>query len=328
MKLFSGADMEKNSLIFVAGHRGLVGSAIVREFKRSGYNNLLLRTSSELDLRDQSSVRDFFEKEKPEYVVLAAARVGGIGANSRYRAQMIYDNLMIQSNVIDSSYKAGVKKLLFLGSSCIYPRLAPQPMKEDALLTSELEYTNEPYAIAKIAGLKMCEAYNLNYGTDFISVMPTNLYGENDNFDLENGHVLPVLIRKFHEAKKNGDEFVKLWGTGEPMREFLHVDDLAKALVMLLKKVSFKDLTGSEKDIRNTHINVGAGVDVKVSQLAELIKEIVGFEGAVNWDFDMPDGTPRKLLDVSKIRKLGWQPEIGLKEGIESVYSWYKSRYE
>ena len=234
--------MEKNSLIFVAGHRGLVGSAIVRELKRNGYQNLLLRTSSELDLRDQSAVRDFFEKEKPDYVVLAAARVGGIGANSRFRAQMLYDNLMIQSNVIDSAYRSGVTKLLFLGSSCIYPRLAPQPMKEEHLLTSELEYTNEPYAIAKIAGLKMCEAYNLNYGTDFISVMPTNLYGENDNFDLENGHVLPVLIRKFHEAKKAGAPTVELWGTGEPKREFLHVDDLARASVMLLEKISFKEI--------------------------------------------------------------------------------------
>jgi GDP-L-fucose synthase len=321
--------MEKNSLIFVAGHRGLVGSAIVRELQRNGYENLLLRTSSELDLRDQCAVRDFFEKEKPDYVVLAAARVGGIGANSRFRAQMIYDNLMIQSNVIDSSYKAGVKKLLFLGSSCIYPRLAPQPMREEHLLTSELEYTNEPYAIAKIAGLKMCEAYNLNYGTDFISVMPTNLYGENDNFDLENGHVLPVLIRKFHEAKKNGDEFVKLWGSGRPKREFLHVDDLAKASLMLLEKVSFKDLFDeAEKEVRNTHINIGTGVDVTVAELAELIKEVVGFEGNVKWDSDMPDGTPRKLLDISKIRMLGWEPEIGLKEGIESVYNWYKSKYE
>jgi len=321
--------MEKRSLIFVAGHRGLVGSAIVRELKRRGYNNLILKTSSQLDLRDQAAVRDFFEKEKPEYVVLAAARVGGIGANSRFRAQMIYDNLMIQSNVIDSSYKAGVKKLLFLGSSCIYPRLAPQPMKEDALLTSELEYTNEPYAIAKIAGLKMCEAYNLNYGTDFISVMPTNLYGENDNFDLENGHVLPVLIRKFHEAKKNGEEFVKLWGSGRPKREFLHVDDLAKATLMLLEKVSFKDLFDeADKQVRNTHINVGTGVDVTVAQLAELIKEVVEFKGEIKWDDQMPDGTPRKLLDISRIKDLGWEPSIGLKEGIEAVYKWYKSKYE
>jgi len=326
---FFGADMEKNSLVFVAGHRGLVGSAIVRELKKSGYNNLVLKTSLELDLRDQTAVRDFFEKEKPEYVVLAAARVGGIGANSRYRAPMIFDNLMIQSNVIDSSYKAGVKKLLFLGSSCIYPKLAPQPMKEDALLTSELEYTNEPYAIAKIAGLKMCEAYNFNYGTDFISVMPTNLYGENDNFDLESGHVFPVLIRKFHEAKKNGEEFVKLWGSGRPKREFLHVDDLARATLMLLEKVSFKDLVKDVSgDIRNTHINVGTGVDVTVAQLAELIKEVVGFKGEIKWDAKMPDGTPRKLLDISKIRDLGWVPEIGLKEGIEAVYKWYKSKYE
>ena len=320
--------MEKNSLIFVAGHRGLVGSAIVRELKRNGYQNLLLRTSSELDLRDQSGVRDFFEKEKPDYVVLAAARVGGIGANSRFRAQMIYDNLMIQSNVIDSSYKAGVKKLLFLGSSCIYPRLAPQPMKEEHLLTSELEYTNEPYAIAKIAGLKMCEAYNLNYGTDFISVMPTNLYGENDNFDLENGHVLPVLIRKFHEAKKAGAPTVELWGTGEPKREFLHVDDLARASVMLLEKISFKDLIGTEKDIRNTHINVGTGVDVEVSELAEMISVIVGYEGRIKWNSDMPDGTPRKLLDISKIKDMGWQPCISLEEGIKSVYKWYLEKYE
>jgi len=321
--------MEKRSLIFVAGHRGLVGSAIVRELKKNGYDNLLLKTSSELELRNQAAVRDFFEKEKPEFVVLAAARVGGIGANSRFRAQMIYDNLMIQSNVIDSAHKAGVKKLLFLGSSCIYPKMAQQPMKEDALLTSELEYTNEPYAIAKIAGLKMCEAYNLNYGTDFISVMPTNLYGENDSFDLENGHVLPVLIRKFHEAKKRGDKSVKLWGTGRPMREFLHVDDLAKASIMLLEKVSFKDLyDDEEKETRNTHINVGTGVDVTVAQLAELIKEVVRFEGDVKWNSDMPDGTPRKLLDITKIKELGWEPKIGLKEGIKSVYSWYQHTYE
>lgn len=321
--------MEKNSLIFVAGHRGLVGSAIVRELKRKGCDNLILRTSSELDLRDQGAVRYFFEKEKPDYVVLAAARVGGIGANSRFRAQMIYDNLMIQSNVIDSAHRSGVTKLLFLGSSCIYPRLAPQPMKEEHLLTSELEYTNEPYAIAKIAGLKMCEAYNLNHGTDFISVMPTNLYGENDNFDLENGHVLPVLIRKFHEAKKNDSPTVDLWGTGEPKREFLHVDDLAKASLMLLEKVSFKDLFDKDdKNVRNTHINVGTGTDVKILELAELIREVVGFEGALNWNTDMPDGTPRKLLDITKIKELGWQPQISLKEGIESVYKWYVKTYE
>ena len=306
--------MEKNSLIYVAGHRGLAGSAILNELKRCGYENLLLRTSSELDLRNQHEVEKFFNEFKPEYVILAAARVGGIGANSRFRARMIYDNLMIQSNVIHHAYLNNAKKLLFLGSSCIYPKLAPQPMKEEDLLTSSLEPTNEPYAVAKIAGLKMCEAYNFEYDTDFITVMPTNLYGENDNFDLENGHVLPVMIRKFHEAKVLNSEFVELWGTGEPKREFLYSGDLAKAIVMLL--------SSSEKF--KTHINIGSGRDITIKELAELIQDIVGFCGEIKWNSSMPDGTPRKLLDITKITKTGWTPELSLSEGIKKVYEWYK----
>jgi len=263
--------MEKNSLIFVAGHRGLAGSAILNELKSCGYNNLILRTSSELDLRNQHEVEKFFNEFKPEYVVLAAARVGGIGANSRFRAEMLYDNLMIQSNVIHHAYLNNAKKLLFLGSSCIYPKFAPQPMKEEHLLTSSLEPTNEPYAVAKIAGLKMCEAYNSQYGTDFITVMPTNLYGENDNFDLDNGHVFAVMIRKIHEAKISNSEFVELWGTGNPKREFLYSGDLAKAVVMLLNSA----------DKFKTHINIGSGTDITIKQLAELIKDIVGYSGGI-----------------------------------------------
>jgi len=306
--------MEKNSLIFVAGHRGLAGSAILNELKICGYNNLILRTSSELDLRNQHEVEKFFNEFKPEYVILAAARVGGIGANSRFRAEMIYDNLMIQSNVIHHAYLNNVKKLLFLGSSCIYPKFAPQPMKEEHLLTSSLEPTNEPYAIAKIAGIKMCEAYNFQYDTDFITVMPTNLYGENDNFDLENGHVLPVMIRKFHEAKVNGSSFVELWGSGKPRREFLYSADLAKAVVKLLN---------SDKKFK-THINIGSGTDLTIMELAELIKDIVGYEGEIKWNSKMPDGTPQKLLDVTKITQTGWKPELSLPEGIKKVYGWYK----
>lgn len=310
--------MEKNSLIYVAGHRGLVGSAILNELKNCGYNNLILRTSSELDLRNQCEVEKFFNEFSPEYVFLAAAKVGGIGANSRFRAKMIYDNIMIQSNVIHSSYKNGVKKLLFLGSSCIYPKFAPQPMKEESLLSSALEPTNEPYAIAKIAGLKMCEAYNFEYDTDFITVMPTNLYGENDNFDLEKGHVLPVMIRKFHEAKINKSGFVELWGTGEPKREFLYSGDLAKAVVKLM------DSPKKHK----THINIGTGKDISIMELAELIKDIVEYEGQIKWNNSMPDGTPRKLLDITKISETGWTPTVSLKEGIKKTYNWYIKNHE
>ena len=315
--------MEKNSLIFVAGHRGLVGSAIVRELKSKGYNNLILRASSELDLRNQAETERFFNENKPEYVFLAAARVGGIGANTVFRAEMIYNNLMIESNVIHSAWKFGVKKLLFLGSSCIYPKFAPQPMSENVLLTSELEYTNEPYAIAKIAGLKLCESYNIQYGTDFISVMPTNLYGENDSFDLENGHVLPVMIRKFHEAKLQGRDFVELWGTGKPRREFLYSGDLAEAVVKIMEEVSFSDLTEGMKEIRNTHINIGTGEDITIYELAYIIKKIVGFNGEILWNKSKPDGTPQKLLDISKIKSFGWKPRTELAGGIEQVYRWY-----
>lgn len=315
--------MEKNSLIFVAGHKGLVGSALMRELQSKGYTNLIFKNSSELDLRNQAETERFFAETKPEYVFLAAARVGGIGANNVRRAEMIYNNLMIESNVIHNSWKYGVKKLLFLGSSCIFPKFAPQPMKEDFLLTSELEYTNEPYAIAKIAGLKMCESYNIQYGTDFISVMPTNLYGENDTFDLENGHVLPTMIRKFHEAKVQGRDFVELWGTGKPKREFLYSGDLAEAVVMLMENVSFTDLTKGMSEIRNTHINIGAGTDLTIYELAFIIKDIVGYDGDIVWDTSKPDGTPRKLLDISKIKSFGWKPRTALTDGIEKVYRWY-----
>lgn len=315
--------MEKNSLIFVAGHKGLVGSALVRELKSKGYNNLIMKTSSELDLTNQVETEKFFAENRPEYVFLAAARVGGIGANNSFRADMIYNNLMIESNVIRNSYKFGVKKLLFLGSSCIYPKFAPQPMKEDFLLTSELEYTNEPYAIAKIAGLKMCESYNIQYGTDFISVMPTNLYGENDTFDIENGHVLPSMIRKFHEAKVQGRDFVELWGTGKPRREFLYSGDLAEAVVKIMEEVSFADLIKGMNEIRNTHINIGTGTDLTIYELAFIIKDIVGYDGDIVWDSSKPDGTPRKLLDISKIKSFGWKPRTSLTDGIEKVYRWY-----
>ena len=315
--------MEKNSLIFIAGHKGLVGSAVLRELQSKGYTNLIFKSSAELDLRNQIETERFFAETRPEYVFLAAARVGGIGANTVHRAEMIYNNLMIESNVIHNSWKFGVKKLLFLGSSCIYPKFAPQPMKEDFLLTSELEYTNEPYAVAKIAGLKLCESYNIQYGTDFISVMPTNLYGENDTFDLENGHVLPTMIRKFHEAKVQGRDFVELWGTGKPKREFLYSGDLAEAVLMLMENVSFADLTNGMNEIRNTHINIGTGTDLTIYELAFIIKDIVGYDGDIVWDTSKPDGTPRKLLDISKIKSLGWKPRTALTDGIEKVYRWY-----
>ena len=306
--------MNKDSKIFIAGHRGMVGSAIHRKLISEGYTNIIVRTSSELDLRIQEPVNEFFETERPEYVFLAAAKVGGIMANNMYRADFLYENLMIQSNVIHSAYATGVQKLMFLGSSCIYPKLAPQPMKEEYLLTGLLEPTNEPYAIAKIAGIKMCDAYRAQYGCNFISVMPTNLYGPNDNYDLQNAHVLPTLIRKFHEAKQNGDPAVTIWGTGTPKREFLHADDLASACVYLMENYNEEGL-----------VNIGTGEDVTITELAMLIKEIVGYEGALVYDHTKPDGTPRKLMDVSKLSQLGWKYSINLKEGLKRVYDDYQN---
>jgi GDP-L-fucose synthase len=305
-------NMEKDSKIYVAGHRGLVGSAIVRRLQRAGFGNLVTRTSSELDLRDQQAVAAFFAAEKPDYVFLAAAKVGGILANNTYPAEFIYDNLAIQLNVIHQSYLNGVKKLLFLGSSCIYPKFAPQPMREEYLLDGKLEPTNEPYAIAKIAGIKMCQSYNRQYGTRYISVMPTNLYGPNDNFDLQNSHVLPALIRKFHEAKEKGQPYVEVWGSGTPRREFLHADDLADACLFLMQ-------TYDDSEI----VNIGVGEDISIAELAELIREVVGYEGELRFDRSKPDGTPRKLLDVSRLHSLGWQAAIPLREGIEQTYRWY-----
>ncbi len=301
--------MEKGDKIYVAGHRGMVGSAIERELDRCGYHNRIRRTSSELDLRNGSAVRDFFHSERPDHVFLAAAKVGGIKANDTYRADFIYDNLTIQNNVIHSAYEAGVKKLIFLGSSCIYPKHAPQPMKEEYLLTGELEPTNEPYAIAKIAGIKMCEAYRDQYGCNFISAMPTNLYGPYDDYNLETSHVLPALLRKFHTAKVEGHEKVEVWGSGKPRREFLHVDDLARAVRFMMEHYDGRQF-----------LNVGTGEDISIAELAELIQKIVGFEGRFELDPSKPDGTPRKLLDVSKLHELGWKHGIGLQEGIASVY--------
>lgn len=301
--------MNKDGLVYVAGHRGMVGSAIVRNLEQKGFSNILHRTSSQLDLTNQQAVADFFQEKQPDYVFLAAAKVGGIVANNTYRGEFIYQNLMIQNNVIHQAYRSGVKKLLFLGSSCIYPKLAPQPLKEDYLLTDKLEPTNEPYAIAKIAGIKMCEAYRDQYGCDFISAMPTNLYGPNDNYDLKNSHVLPALIRKFHEAKQEGKSQVEIWGTGSPKREFLHVDDLAEACVYLMNTYSDAEL-----------VNVGTGEDLSIKDLALTIKEVVGFEGELTFDTSKPDGTPRKLMDVSKLHELGWKHKIDLRHGIQSVY--------
>ena len=399
--------MNKNSKIYVAGHRGLVGSAIVKNLESKGYTNIITRTHSELDLINQKSVEEFFEKEKPEYVILAAAKVGGIVANNTYRADFIYENLQIQNNVIHQSYVHKVKKLLFLGSTCIYPKEAPQPMSEDSLLTSPLEYTNEPYAIAKIAGIKMCESYNIQYGTNFISVMPTNLYGPNDNFDLEKSHVLPALIRKIHLGKclesvkweelsvkkdenwelikqdlnKNpikcvkcyelgakkedkiitgksskqeildvleeygirlhNTEFVtpntnlnkvqiEIWGTGNPRREFLYSEDMADACVFLLKNIDFKDILNTEclthtakNEVRNTHINIGTGKDISIKELAELIKNIIGFKGELYFNTEKPDGTMKKLTDVSKLNSLGWKYKMDLESGIKEMYKWY-----
>jgi len=316
--------MKKNSKIYIAGHKGLVGSAIVKNLKLKGYSNLIYRTHKELNLSNQNDVREFFESEKPEYVILAAAKVGGIVANNTYRADFIYENLQIQNNVIHQSYLNGVKKLLFLGSTCIYPKNCPQPMQENSLLTSELEYTNEPYAIAKIAGIKMCESYNIQYGTNFISVMPTNLYGINDNFDLETSHVLPALLRKMHEAKINNELKVEIWGSGKPRREFLYSEDMADACVFLLESRNFKDTySKDEKEIRNTHINIGTGVDISIKELALTIKRIVGYEGELHFNTSKPDGTMVKLTDPSKLHSLGWKHKIELEDGIRRVYDWY-----
>lgn len=363
--------MDKNSKIYVAGHTGLVGTAIVRKLQEKGYSNIVTRTHAELELLDYNAVINFFKTEKPDYVFLAAARVGGIMANNTYRAQFIYENLQIQNNIIHASYQSGVKKLLFLGSSCIYPKNAPQPIKEEYLLTSELEYTNEPYAMAKIAGLKMCESYNLQYGTNFISIMPTNLYGPNDNYDLAKSHVLPAIIRKMHLAKcleqnnwkairndlsvlpidrvggnAKDDEIlevlakygirkstkgdvrvtVTLWGSGKPLREFLHSSDMADACVFIMENVNFSDLSSGMIEVRNTHINIGTGKDISIAELAILVKEIVGFVGEIVWDKTKPDGTYRKLLDVTKLNLLGWKHGIELAAGIKSVYKDYLNR--
>ncbi|QZE13435.1 GDP-L-fucose synthase [Halosquirtibacter laminarini] len=357
--------MNKDSKIYVAGHNGLVGSAICQSLKKQGYTNLISRSHSELDLIDQCAVDEFFQKEKPEYVFLAAAVVGGIVANATYRADFIYGNMMIQNNVIHSSYLHGVKKLLFLGSTCIYPKFAPQPMVESALLTSELEYTNEPYAIAKIAGIKMCESYNLQYGTNFISVMPTNLYGPNDNFDLEKSHVLPALVRKIHLGRcldeenwdairedllrnpiegvdhtsdencintildkygvrkgGNGKTEVEIWGSGTPLREFLWSEEMADACVYVMKHVDFKDVA-KDSPVLNTHINIGTGKEIRIKDLANLIKNIVGFDGDLFFNTAKPDGTIRKLTDTSKLDRLGWSYKIGIQEGVEKIYHWY-----
>ncbi len=349
--------MNLDSKIYVAGHRGLVGSAIVKNLQAKGYLNIITRTHAQLDLCDQNAVSSFFSTEKPEYVFLAAAKVGGIVANNTYRADFIYENLMIQNNIIHQSYIHGVTKLMFLGSTCIYPKNAPQPMPEDCLLTDTLEYTNEPYAIAKIAGIKMCESYNLQYGTNYISVMPTNLYGPNDNFDLEKSHVLPAMIRKIHLAKLlrenntqavlddlkmdnlqtatdylkafgvSGDR-VEIWGTGKPMREFLWSEDMADACVFLMENRDFKDTFSTSAEIRNTHINIGTGIDISIKDLAETIKEIVGFEGELYFNTDKPDGTMKKLTDVSKLHGLGWKHTVELKAGIRTMYEWYKVEKE
>lgn len=309
--------MDKKAKIYIAGHQGLVGSALVRNLRKQGYTNLIMREQSELDLTRQADVYDFFAKEKPEYVFLAAAKVGGILANNTYPADFIRENLLIQTNVIDAAYRCGVKKLLFLGSSCIYPKMAPQPIKEEYLLEGQLEPTNEAYAVAKIAGIKMCQSYNRQYGTNFISVMPTNLYGPGDNFDLETSHVLPALIRKFHEAKVKGSREVAVWGTGTPRREFLHVDDLADACVFLMNNYDSSEI-----------INIGVGEDITIAELAELVKEAVGFDGDIVYDTSKPDGTPRKLLNVNRLHNLGWRAKIPLFEGIKMTYEWFLENHK
>lgn len=304
--------MNKSDKIYIAGHQGLVGSAILRALKKQGYSNLICRTRSELDLIHQQAVYDFFASERPEHVFLAAAKVGGIHANNTFRGEFIYENLMVQSNVIEAARCYGVKRLLFLGSSCIYPRHCPQPMREEHLLSSALEPTNEPYAVAKIAGIKLCEAYNRQYGTDFASVMPTNLYGSNDNFDLETSHVLPALIRKIHEAKQVRAKSVTIWGSGTPKREFLHVDDMASACLFIMNKTDYKEM-----------VNIGSGDEVSIQELADLICEVVGFEGDIVYDKSKPDGTPRKLLDTTKLNELGWKRQITLKKGLQQTYDWF-----
>ena len=361
--------MDKNSKIYVAGHRGLVGSAIKKNLENRGFTNIVVRTHAEVDLTDRTATADFFSKEKPEYVFLAAAKVGGIVANNTYRADFIYENLMIQNNVIHQSYLHQVKKLLFLGSTCIYPKEAPQPLKEDYLLTGELEYTNEPYAIAKIAGIKTCESYNLQYGTNFMSVMPTNLYGPNDNFDLEKSHVLPALIRKIHLGKalennnwetiqsdlnhlpikgidgnahkdeilnvlnsfgismNNAVVSVEVWGSGKPMREFLWSEDMADACVFLMESRDFTDCIPDSKEVRNTHINIGTGSDISIATLTELIKEIIGFKGNFVFNTEKPDGTMRKLTDVSKLNGLGWKHQVSIEEGVSKMYNWYLNNF-
>ena len=309
--------MEKNSRVYIAGHRGLVGSAIVRNLEAKGFTNIITRTHKELDLTNQADVRRFFEEEKPEYVFLAAAKVGGIHANNTYPADFIYDNLMIQNNVIKAAHDFGVTKLLFLGSTCIYPKMAPQPIKEEYLLTGALEETNEAYAVAKIAGLEMCKFFKRQYGDNFISCMPTNLYGPNDNFDLKSSHVLPALIRKFHEAKVNGAETVEIWGTGTPLREFIYVDDMAAACVFLMENYDGEQ-----------HVNIGTGEEVSIRQLAETVKEVVGFEGELVFNSNMPDGTPRKLTTVDKLHGLGFMHKVSLNEGIRMAYEWFLANYK
>jgi GDP-L-fucose synthase len=309
----------QNKKIYLAGHSGMVGSAIKRYLEKNGYNNLVYRSIDQLDLIRQEKVEEFFAQEKPEIVIVAAARVGGILANNTYRAQFIYDNLMIESNLIHSSYQNNVHKLIFLGSSCIYPKLAKQPLKEEYLLSDYLEYTNEPYAVAKIAGIKLCENYYKQYGCNFYSIMPTNMYGANDNFDLNTSHVLPALLRKFHEAKVNDEQAVTIWGTGKPLREFMFVDDMSEGLCYLLENVEAKDLY----DNNLSFLNIGTGKDLTIAELAKMISEIVGFKGVIVYDNSKPDGTPRKLLDVSRINSLGWKAKIELREGIERTYEWF-----
>lgn len=309
--------MEKSSRIYIAGHRGLVGSALVRNLESKGFTNIIKRTSKELDLRNQQAVQEFFKQERPEYVILAAAKVGGIHANNTYPAEFIYDNLMIQNNVIKAAHDFKVKKLLFLGSTCIYPKLAPQPIKEEYLLTGALEETNEAYAVAKIAGLEMCKFFKRQYGDNFISCMPTNLYGPNDNFDLQSSHVLPALIRKFHEAKVNHQPTVEVWGTGTPLREFIYVDDMADACIFLMENYDGEQ-----------HVNIGTGEEVSIRQLAETVKEVVGFEGELIFNTNMPDGTPRKLTTVDKLHALGWKHKVSLKDGIQRAYDWYLQNNE
>ncbi|MCF7800317.1 GDP-L-fucose synthase [Candidatus Babeliales bacterium] len=311
--------MQKNSRIYVAGHKGLVGSAILRKLKQKGYENIITKSHKELDLTKQEEVEEFFEKQKPEYVFLAAAKVGGILANRDYPADFIYQNLMIACNVINASYKNNIKKLINLGSTCIYPRDAPQPLKEDSLLSGKLEKTNEAYAIAKIATIKLCKYYNKQYNTNFISVMPTNLYGENDNFDLKTSHVVPALIRKFHEAKQQGKQEVEIWGSGKPLREFMYVDDLADALIFIMENKNSSEI--------GEFVNIGTGKEISIRDFANLIGEIVGFKGELKFDFAKPDGTPRKVTDISKLKELGWFPKTSLRDGLEKTYNWFKENY-